>query len=223
MTSIRFLFLIGFALFGIMAVGARAETPEFLVEERARQVWGAELPEAAHIRIRLADTHIERAELLSAFWMDRETGRFLANAVTEDGRVTRIEGLALVTVTLPVPNRRMMPGEIVTEADVTMVELPVRRIGSYSVTDPGNLVGMEVKRMLPQGRQVMTQSITQPRVVTRGDRVEIQFDDGRMVLTAPGRALDDAHRGQELRIVNLVSNKSLRAVARAEGIVEIIR
>ena len=69
----------------------------------------------------------------------------------------------------------------------------------------------------------LLQSITAPLIIDRGDKISILYDDGGLVLTAPGRALDDAHQGQELRIVNLVSNKPLRGVALQDGIVEVIR
>ena len=55
------------------------------------------------------------------------------------------------------------------------------------------------------------------------DRVSIRYSDGRLALTAPGRAMEDAHREQELSIVNLVSNNLVTGIARAEGVVEIIR
>lgn len=200
-----------------------AATPADLVAERAHDLWAPQLPEGATIRVRLVDGAPEAADVLSAFWMDRDSGRFLANAVTPDGHVRRIEGVAMVTLMVPVPVRRLMPGDIVRPEDVQTVELPAGRVGSFTVTSPDKLIGMEVKRMLAQGRQVMLQSITAPLVVGRGDRVSILYDDGGLVLTAPGRALDDAHEGQELRIVNLVSNKSLRGIAVQDGVVEVIR
>ncbi len=219
----RFYFIMFLALIAMLSVAAIAETPEFLIEEQAREKWGPALPENAVIRVRVAEPRPDDAALLSAFWMDTDSGRFLANAVTEDGKVRRIQGLALVAVTLPVPNRRIMPGEIVTAADIAMIELPIRRVGAFSITNPDKLIGMQVRRMLAQGRQVMTQSVIAPLVIDKGDKVSIVYDDGGLVLTAPGRALDDAHMGQELRIVNLVSNASLRAIARKEGIVEVVR
>ncbi len=214
------LFLAGLA---VLSIAAMAETPAILVEEQAREVWGPELPERADIHVRVAEPAPTEAVMLSAFWMDRSTGRFLANAVTETGETRRIQGLAMVTVNVPVPTRRMMTGEIVTDADFVTKDLPIRRVSAFAVTNPGDLVGMEVRRMLVQGRQVMVQSISEPIIVDRGDKVSILYEDGGIVLTAPGRALDNAHRGQEVRIVNLVSNRSLRAIAREEGLVEVIR
>ena len=161
--------------------------------------------------------------MISAFWMDRDSGRFLANAVTETGVTHRLEGMALPVLAVPVPARRLMPGAIIGTDDIAITELPLRRIGAFTITEPGLLEGMQVRRMLAQGRPVMTQSVMQPLVIDRGDKVNILYDDGRLVLTAPGRALDSAHRGAELRIVNLVSNAPLEAIARGPGLVEVIR
>lgn len=221
--SRRLSVLVVIGLLLVLGAALRAATPEVLVEERAREVWGVQLPEAANIRVRLTQKPLDDAVMLSAFWMDRNTGRFLANAVDEAGETKRIEGMALATLDVPVPVRRMMPGEILRDADIQDVELPLNRIGTYSVTERDKLVGMEVRRMLAQGRQVMTHSITAPIIVGRGEKVSILYDDGALVLTAPGKSLSDAHAGEEITVVNLVSNKSLRAVAREDGLVEVIR
>ncbi|GGG67653.1 hypothetical protein GCM10011415_13400 [Salipiger pallidus] len=200
-----------------------AETPTVLVEEKVRGSWGPELPPEAMLRITFSGSTIEEAELISDFWMDRDSGRFLANAVTAEGITHRLQGMAMPIMAVPVPVRSLMPGDIVTEADITLTEMALRRIGAYTLTDAEDLVGQQVRRMLSQGRPVMAQSVMQPLVIDRGDKVSILYDDGRLVLTAPGRALDAAHRGAELRIVNLVSNQPLVAIAREPGLVEVIR
>lgn len=206
-----------------LAAPAFAVPVEELVAEQARETFGPELPDEAEFDITVKGGGISEAVMLSAFWMDRQTGQFLANAVTDDGGVTRLQGLAILSVTVPVPARRMLPGELVGEADIRMIDLPHARVGAYAVTDPAGLIGKEVRRVLTQGRPVMTQSVMEPLVIDRGDKVSIRYDDGKLALSAPGRALDDAHRGQEVRIVNLVSNALVTGIARAEGRVEIIR
>ena len=196
---------------------------ETLVEERARESYGAQLPDMASFRIAVPQGAPETAESFSDYWMDRTTGRFLANAVLPDGTVRRIEGRAVPVLDVPVPTRRLLPGEIIGAPDLTTVTLPLGRVGAFTVTEVGAVEGMQVKRLLAQGRPVQTQSIMQPLIVTRGERVSIQYDDGQLALAAPGRALDEGHRGQEIRVVNLASNTSVTAVAVAKGIVKVIR
>jgi flagella basal body P-ring formation protein FlgA len=161
--------------------------------------------------------------LISRFWIDAATGQFVAEVVRETAAVERISGLALVTVPVPVPARRLMPDEIIGETDLVTVSLPMGRLNDFSVTNPEDLVGQQVRRMLPEGRPVMVQSVMAPLVIDRGERVRIRFDDGAIVLTAPGRALNDAASGDTVRVVNLVSNLSLVGTAQADGTVEVTR
>ncbi|SFP65858.1 flagellar basal body P-ring formation chaperone FlgA [Tranquillimonas alkanivorans] len=201
---------------------AGAEALNVLIEEKARESYGTGLPDTGEFEITVQGGGDLDAVMLSAFWMDTSTGQFVANAVLPEGDVRRISGLALLTVPVPVPLRRIMPDEILSEADLKVVRLPHGRVGAFAVTGMDDLVGMQVRRVLSQGRPVMAQSVMQPLVIDRGDRVAIRFRDGRLELSAPGRALADAHRGQEVKIVNLVSNTSLVGIATGEGVVEVI-
>ncbi len=194
-----------------------------LVEERARESYGMQLPDMADFRIAVTAGAPEEAESFSDYWMDKNTGRFLANAVLPDGTVRRIEGRAVAVMDVPVPTRRMLPGEIITPADLSSVTLPLGRIGAFTMTDHADVEGMQVKRLLAQGRPVQKQSIMPPVIVDRGERVSIRYVDGQLALAAPGRALDEGHKGQEIRVVNLASNTSITAVAVSKGIVRVIR
>jgi flagella basal body P-ring formation protein FlgA len=202
---------------------AGAEALDVLIEERARAEFGPTLPDGGEFQITAKAGGLEEAVMLSAFWMDKATGQFVANAVTEGGDLHRITGLALLTVPVPVPVRRLLPEEIITEADLRVLRLPHGRVGSFAVTRPEDLVGMQVRSLLAQGRPVMAQAVQPPRIIDRGDKVAIRYSDGLLELTAPGRALTDAHRGQEVKIVNLVSNTPVVGIATAEGLVEVSR
>ena len=207
----------------LMLAGPALSAPvAVLIEERARSDYGADLPVAGEFEIKVKDTLHGEVVTLAEFWMDVPTGKFLANAVLSTGDVQRIGGFALVTLPVPVPTRRILPDEIVGEADIEITRLPVARVSGYMLTDPAQIVGKQVRRILSPGRPIQSTSVIQPLVIERGDRVEITFSDGILALTSPGRALSDAHEGQEIRIVNLISNKTLTAVATGSGTVEIL-
>lgn len=200
---------------------AAAAALSVLIEERARDSFGATLPDSGAFEITLAPGAVAQAVMLSAFWMDTATGQFVANAVTASGQVQRVSGLALLTVQVPVPNRRLLPGEILTEADLQTISLAHGRVGAFAITDAAKLVGMQVRRVLSQGRPVMVQSVQPPVIIDRGDQVTIRYSDGSLSLAAPGRALASAALGQDVKIVNLVSNTSLVGTATAKGVVEV--
>lgn len=211
---------------GTLAVAASAVAAEavaVLVEERTREALGPRFPDEGEVRVTFTHAGVEDAMVLSAYWMDEETGQFIANAVDDDGTIHRLTGYAVVRVPVAVPVRRLMPGDIVTADDLQVIELPQGRLGSFAVPQAERLVGMEVRSMLAQGRPVMAQSIQKPLVVARGQSVTIRFDDGQLALSAPGRALRDAHEGQEVKVVNVVSNQTVIGVAGADGSVTVTR
>lgn len=207
----------------ILPSTGRAERLDVLIQEKAAETYGSTLPDTAGFNIIFQNARIQEAEIISAFWMNTNTSKFVANAVTRDGRVRRIGGLAVLTVQVPVPVQRMLPNQMITEQDITIQRLPYSRVGAYAVIDPADVIGKQVKRLLNKGRPIMTQSIMNKRIIDRGDRVKIRYSDGALKLTAPGRALADAYHGQEIKIINLVGNTTLVGIATGEGQVDIIR
>ncbi len=201
-----------------MAVAAVPTTE--LVSERAEQEYGPAMPTNGSFAVRVLQGTPESGEFINEFWIDQDTGQFIANLVTERGDIRRIQGLAILNIPVPVVNRRVMPEEILTENDIQLVEMPWARVHAFAVTEFDGLNGMQVRRMLSPGRPIHRQSVIPPIVVARGDRVTIELKHGPLQLTAAGKAITDAHLGQEVRVVNLASNKTITAVAKSGGIVE---
>ncbi len=194
-----------------------------LVEEKARDSAGPAIPANGRFDISIQSGAPSDALLISAWWIDPMTGRFIANAVTDTGAVHRINGMATLIVPVPVPLRRLMPGEIIGASDLGAIDVPAGRISTFAEIDPAKLIGMQVRSLLTEGRPVMVQAVMQPLVISRGKLVTIRYSDGALQLSAPGRALGDAHRGQDVRIVNLVSNTAVVGIATSDGIVEVTR
>ena len=216
---------LGAFLFGVMLLAgpALAAPLGVLVEERARSDYADSLPPEGEFEVTVKDAPKGEVVTLAEFWMDPRSGKFLANAVLETGDVQRIGGLALVTLPVPVPVRRLLPDDIIMEDDLAVARMPVGRVGAYVETELEEVIGKQVRRVLTPGRPIQTQSIINPLVISRGDQVEISFSDGLLALRSPGRALSDAHEGQEIRIVNLISNKTVIGIATGDGTVEILQ
>ncbi|MEE2945370.1 MAG: flagellar basal body P-ring formation chaperone FlgA [Pseudomonadota bacterium] len=212
--------LIGAAALSLLPLAAAAVPTSELVTERAEQEFGPAMPMNGSFNIRFAQGTPEEGEFIKEFWIDQGTGQFIANLVTERGDLRRIQGLAILSVPIPVVNRRVMPEEILTEHDIELVDMPWARVHAFAITDFDDLYGMQVRRLLAPGRPVHRQSVIPPIVVARGERVTIELKYGPLALTAKGKAIGDAHLGQEVRVVNLASNKTITAVATADGVVE---
>lgn len=214
-----------FAAVTLVALPAQASVEKVsdLIEERALAELDQMLPANGRIDIRLAEGLLDEGTFIREFWMDPDSGKFIANVVSEYGDIHRVWGLAVLTVEVPVPSRRLFPEEIVQKDDITMVDMPLQRVGTFAIQDSSDLVGQQVRRMLVAGRPVPRQSVIPPRIIERGDKVRIVLDQGGLSLTATGRAMADAHAGQALRVVNLSSNKTIDAVATGKGIVKVVQ
>lgn len=201
---------------------AYATTPVTdLVSERAEIEFGAEMPPGGFFQVNLAEGNVTAGAFIQDFWIDKRSGQFIANVITERGDIHRVWGLSVLTVDVPVPVRRLMPDELVTDRDVQMVSLPWARLNDYAVTQYEDVVGMQVVRVLNPGRPVLSGSISPPIIISRGERVSLQLVHGAMQLEAKGKALTDAYVGQEVRVMNIASNKTVTGIAMADGIVEV--
>jgi flagella basal body P-ring formation protein FlgA len=65
------------------------------------------------------------------------------------------------------------------------------------------------------------QSVIPPILVSRGEQVKIELNRGALRLSTLGKAMSDAHLGQEIRVVNLSSNKMITATTIGDGLVEV--
>lgn len=204
-----------------MSTAVVAAPVDLLLQERIESEFGAQMPADGEIELLLPPDAPDAAEYIAEFWMNSANGRILALLVTFDGATQRIEGRMTLTVPVAVPVRNLMPSDVISVRDLEVVKMAYAGLGPFSVTRMSDLVGMEVRRVLRQGRPVMQQSVSAPLAVTRGDSVTIQFSQGRLRLTAPGRALSDALLDGEVRVVNLDSNKTVTGLAIAQGLVEI--
>jgi flagella basal body P-ring formation protein FlgA len=214
--------LIPILLAGLLLSGQpKAETVTNLVIERAEAEIGADIPKNGRFKIVMQDTLVPEAEFISDFWLDEHSGRFIANVVQDDGKIWRVNGFAILIMPIPVMTRKMLPNEIITANDVAILDLPALRVSAFTIARAEDLVGMQVRRVLARGKPVLRQSIAPPIVVTRGERVTIRLRTGALILATNGKALEDGFLGQNVRVINLESKKTILAAAQGNGIVEI--
>lgn len=206
----------------LLAQSAHAESVKTLIIEQAEIEYGPELPDKGRFDIRLPDEMLVESEYVSDFWMDRDSGRFIAIVVSETGSSWRINGNAVLVVPVPVVTRQVQPDEIVTSSDLMIIELPFVRVSTFALTDTKDIVGMQVRRVLTKGRPILKQSVIPPVVISRGARVTIQVQSGALSITTQGKSLSDAHLGQLVRVVNIESKKTITGIARGNGLVEIV-
>src|SRR3546814_2280698 len=113
------------------------------------------------------------------------TGR-VAAVVLAGGSLQRISGTARSEIEVPVPQRRIMRGEMIVADDLSLVRMPANQARS-AVVDMADLVGKEARRVLSEGRPVTETSVGEPLVVERNRPVSLVYTVGDLRITAKGR------------------------------------
>ncbi|MGF1605820.1 MAG: flagellar basal body P-ring formation chaperone FlgA [Rhodothalassiaceae bacterium] len=139
------------------------------------------------------------------------SGRFTATLVTPAGggreARTSVSGMAEQMTELPVLAARLAPGEVISDADLDWIRMPVRRVNRGAITHAEDLVGMSLKRRVATGQVLRAMDIEQPRMIERGQLVAMVVRSGPMTLTATGRALESGGEGDWIRIQNVSSHR----------------
>lgn len=148
---------------------------------------------------------------------DRFTAELAAPSAENPVRKISLSGQVDRIVQLPILNRDLRNGDIITESDIAFLEVSARDIDKDYLLRAGDLVGMTPRRMVLSGKPVRTADIQSPKMVSRNGKVLITFQKGPMVLTAEGRALQDGAKGEFVRVVNVSSSRTIQGLVSGPG------
>ena len=114
--------------------------------------------------------------------------------------------------------RALLPGDILGDDDVTARTLPRPRSDAVPATN--NLVGMEVRRRVPAGAPLGNRDVGPRALVKANATVTVIWNVGTLSLSMQGRALQAGALGEEIRVLNTNSSRTVRGTVRARGQVE---
>ncbi|HEV7372720.1 flagellar basal body P-ring formation chaperone FlgA [Arenibaculum sp.] len=197
-----------------------AAVEDLLAAEVEAMLGPAALPGEARVSVRLAVPFAGPAEAVRHLTFDASSGQLRA-LVAGDGRIHELAGTATVEIDVPVPARRVRPGEILSQGDLTTVSMPLDRLPASAVASLDGLIGMAARRQLSPGRLIHTSSIGAPVVVDRNEPVTLVFQQGGLYLAAQARALQDGGVGDRVRVMNPSSNAVVSGTVTAPGTVSV--
>lgn len=150
---------------------------------------------------------------------DARSGLFSARITTpaHGAQVYRVTGRAKQTREIPVAATSIARGEVLTRDMLTMIDVEVSRIAPGTALDMDDLIGMTPRTALRVGQPVRTKDMRLPVTVAKDSRVTITFEMPGMVLTAMGRALEDAPMGGIVRVINTRSHRTVHARVTGPG------
>lgn len=90
--------------------------------------------------------------------------------------------------------------------------------GALAATDAG---GKEATRNLPAGSVVRMSDVIVPRLVRRGEPVQVMVKSGGLAIATTGRALGSGAAGDLVRVVVTATNRTLDGIVDGPGQVRI--
>jgi flagella basal body P-ring formation protein FlgA len=120
----------------------------------------------------------------------------------------------VVTVINPIAR-----GATIGSADVQLTETDVSSLNGQYLTRLEDAVGMSTKRAFNAGNAVITDQLSQPLLIKRGETVIISAEVDGLSVRMPGVALTDGRRGEQIRVKNSNSAKIVDAQVVDTGLV----
>ncbi|HSK39060.1 MAG TPA: flagellar basal body P-ring formation chaperone FlgA [Arenibaculum sp.] len=180
---------------------ANADLEEMLAAGVTDTFGPSALPAGARVAVTLAYPFEGPVEAIRDLDYDPASGQ-VRSLVLSGGRLYELTASTSVEIDVPVPVRRIPPGEILSEGDLTTVPMPLARMPASAIGSKDLLVGMASRRLLAPGRLIHARSVGAPVVVERNKPVTLVFEQDGLYLAAQGRALQDGGVGDEVRVMN---------------------
>ena len=118
---------------------------------------------------------------------------------------------------VPVLNVDINRGDPITANMITYESIDSNRRIQGLIRSASLLEDTEATRTIRAGQPLSTRDIQAVSVISRGDQIQLIYENGPLRLIVSAKALSDAAAGDSVRVQNLQSNRSMDAVAWAPG------
>jgi len=125
-------------------------------------------------------------------------------------------------LTLPVPGIVIYPGEPIRDGVLVDRDFSLEPIAAGTVIDSRSaLVGKVARRTLLPGRPIPVNGVAEPRVVSNGAQVKVVFQEGSLMITTYGAALQAGGVGDIIKVRNPESGIIVSGTIQADGSVRV--
>ncbi|MCE9521825.1 MAG: flagellar basal body P-ring formation chaperone FlgA [Alphaproteobacteria bacterium] len=227
----KLLFAVSLALSG----AAQADTlvTAETIATRISQAIAARLPTDGRYMVTLPDPSYQLALPapaqgrfdIPALTFDPAHQSFLATlAYTGQSGATeyvRIGGSALAVIDVPAPARDIAAGEMISDGDLTTIEIPVQRSSAALLTSNAGIVGQSARRALRARTPLFAYDVKKPVLVKKGELVAVIYSLPGIELSAQGQAQADAAKGDTVSVINTTSRRTVEARVTGPGTVSV--
>lgn len=145
---------------------------------------------------------------------NRRSGHFTAVVAAPAGdpaaRRRSYSGRAVEVTTIAVPVHTMPRGAVITEHDVEMRDVALRRTDATTLTEMSDLIGMAARRTLRAGEPLRPRDLERPQVVRKNRQVTVQYKSAGLHLTVRATALQSGALGDIIEIRNSKSKRIIQ-------------
>jgi flagella basal body P-ring formation protein FlgA len=117
--------------------------------------------------------------------------------------------------------RPLSRGSVLKAGDLDIAELDVTSLAGGYFSESQQAVGMSLRRNVQLGTALGPGLVELPKVIRRGERVQIVARVHGMQVTMDGEALEDGAKGDRIRVRNRSSKRNVEGLVAGPGIVEV--
>ena len=110
---------------------------------------------------------------------------------------------------------------MITAGDVKLTKHNIADLSYGYFVEKKSGVGMKVKRRAVAGTVLTPSMLKKPLVISRGQRVAIMAQSGRMEVRMMGKALNNGAIGDRIKVINIKSKQKLEAVVTSSSEVKV--
>lgn len=133
--------------------------------------------------------------------------KLILTADEKENRTYPVEGFAYPLIHLPALQAPLMAGSRIAAEDIELITLREDRLQPYMETKADQLVGMEVVNSLQAHKPISKRHIKSPRLIQKGEFVNISINNNGIQLSAQGKALQAGGKGELISVMNNSSKK----------------
>jgi flagella basal body P-ring formation protein FlgA len=111
---------------------------------------------------------------------------------------------------------------IISAQDLMTLKQDVNRLRGGYTTKGLDLIGQQVKRPIRAGTVIYRNQLQFPVIIEKGDKVTIVTKRGALSVIHQGIALDDAIKGERVRVKNNGSSRTIQGQAVSAGRIKIL-
>lgn len=133
------------------------------------------------------------------------------------------QAVAADELLLPVPNVTIYPNDTIRESSIVEHDFstsPFPRKGGV-IDSRAVLVGKIARRTLLPGLPIPVNAVSEPRLVSNGERVRVVYAEGGLTITTYGSALQAGGAGDVVSVRNLDSGLTISGVVQPDGSISV--